>query len=133
MRYAVIGDSAGRSFPEANSFLSKATRAEDADILIYAGTPFAADSARTVILVELEDESLAEHVGEGGLPNVLGFARYRNGDDAPSPLIELVRQPLSSDVAVQAARTVFESAGFQVVLSSDQIGRIINRLVLPKY
>ena len=86
--------------------------------------PFAADSARIVILVELEDESLAEHVGEGGLSNVLGFARYRNGDDAPSQLIELVRQPASGDAAVQAARTLFEEAGFQVVLSSDQIGRI---------
>ena len=133
MRYAVIGDSAGRSFPEADGFLSKATGAKDADILIYARAPFTPDPARTAILVELEDESLAEHVGEGGLPNVLGFARYRNGNDAPSSLIELVRQPQSSDVAAQAARALFESAGFQVVLSSDQIGRIINRLVLPKY
>jgi 3-hydroxybutyryl-CoA dehydrogenase len=133
MRYAVIGDGAGRSFPKADAFLSKATSAKDAEILIYAGAPFAADSARIVILVELEDESLAEHVGEGGLSNVLGFARYRNGDDAPSQLIELVRQPASGDAAVQAARTLFEEAGFQVVLSSDQIGRIVNRLVLPKY
>jgi 3-hydroxybutyryl-CoA dehydrogenase len=133
MRYAVIGDNAGRSFPEADGLLSKAIGAKDAEILIHVGAPFVADPARTAILVELGDESLAEHVGEGGLPNVLGFARYRNGDDAPSPLIELVRQPSSGEAAIQAARTLFEEAGFQVVLSSDQIGRIINRLVLPKY
>jgi 3-hydroxybutyryl-CoA dehydrogenase len=133
MRYVVIGAGVGRSFPDGDAFLSKATTAKDADVLIYAGAPFVADPAKIAILVELGDESLAEHVGEGGLSNVLGFARYRNGDDTPSPLIELVRQPASGDAAIQAAKTVFEDAGFQVVLSSDQIGRIINRLVLPKY
>jgi len=133
MRYVVIGAGVSRSFPDGDAFLSKATTAKDADVLIYAGAPFVADPAKIAILVELRDESLAEHVGEGGLSNVLGFARYRNGDDTPSPLIELVRQPASGDAAIQAAKTVFEDAGFQVVLSSDQIGRIINRLVLPKY
>jgi 3-hydroxybutyryl-CoA dehydrogenase len=133
MRYTVIGDRAHRSFPEADGFLSKATSAEDAEVLIYAGVPFAADPARIAVLVELEDESLAEHLGEEGPANALGFARYRNGDDAPSQLIELVRQPTSSDTAVEAARTLLEGAGFQVVVSSDQIGRIVNRLVLPKY
>jgi 3-hydroxyacyl-CoA dehydrogenase-like protein len=133
MRYVVIGAGVSRSFPDGDAFLSKATTAKDADVLIYAGAPFVADPAKISILVELRDESLAEHVGEGGLSNVLGFARYRNGDDTPSPLIELVRQPASGDAAIQAAKTVFEDAGLQVVLSSDQIGRIINRLVLPKY
>ncbi len=133
MRYVVIGAGVSPSFPDGDAFLSKATTAKDADVLIYAGAPFVADPAKIAILVELRDESLAEHVGEGGLSNVLGFARYRNGDDTPSPLIELVRQPASGDAAIQAAKTVFEDAGFQVVLSSDQIGRIINRLVLPKY
>ena len=133
MRYVVIGAGVSRSFPDGDAFLSKATTAKDADVLIYAGAPFVADPAKIAILVELRDESLAEHVGEVGLSNVLGFASYRNGDDKPSPLIELVRQPASGDAAIQAAKTVFEDAGFQVVLSSDQIGRIINRLVLPKY
>jgi len=133
MRYVVIGAGVSRSFPDGDAFLSNATTAKDADVLIYAGAPFVADPAKISILVELRDESLAEHVGEGGLSNVLGFARYRNGNDTPSPLIELVRQPASGDAAIQAAKTVFQDAGFQVVLSSDQIGRIINRLVLPKY
>jgi 3-hydroxybutyryl-CoA dehydrogenase len=134
MRYSIITSGASRSFPDADPFLSNATKVEeDAEILIYAGAPFAADPAKVAILIELGDESLAEHVGEGGLSNVLGLARYRNGEEAPSTLIELVRQPASGDAAIQAAKTLFESAGFQVVLSSDQIGRIINRLVLPKY
>jgi 3-hydroxybutyryl-CoA dehydrogenase len=133
MRYEVVGAGVSRSFPAGDAFLSKATPAKDADVLIYAGAPFVQDPSRMAILVELGDESLAEHVGEGGLTNVLGFARYRNGDDTPSPLIELVRQPASGAAAIQASRTIFEDAGFQVVISSDQIGRIINRLVFPKY
>jgi 3-hydroxybutyryl-CoA dehydrogenase len=133
MRYAIIGKNCSPSFPEADPFLLKATKLEEAEIAIYVGAPFKPDPAKQAILIELGDESLAEHVGEGGLPNVLGFARYCSGDDAPSPLIELVRQPASSEAAIQAARMMFESAGFQIAVSSDQIGRIINRLVLPKY
>jgi 3-hydroxybutyryl-CoA dehydrogenase len=133
MRYTIIGTGVGRSFPEADPFLLKATKLEEAEIVIYVGVPFKPDPAKQAILIELGDESLAEHVGEGGLPNVLGFARYCNGDDAPSPLIELVRQPASSEAAIHAAMMMFESASLQVVVSSDQIGRIINRLVLPKY
>jgi 3-hydroxybutyryl-CoA dehydrogenase len=133
MRYAIVGTGSSRSFPDADPFLSKAVAAKEAEIMIYAGAPFKPDPAKAVILIELGDESLAEHVGEGGLPNVLGFARYRNGGDAPSQLIELVRQPASTEAAIQAAKAMFEAVGFQVALSSDQIGRIINRLVLPKY
>lgn len=133
MRYAIIGTGVSRSFPESDPFLSNAAKVAEAEIAIYVGAPFAPDPAKQAILIELGDESLAEHVGEDGLPNVLGFARYRNGDDAPSQLIELVRQPHSSEAAIAAARMMFESAGFQVAVSSDQIGRIINRLVLPKY
>jgi len=133
MRYAIVGVGVSRSFPEADPFVSKATKAEDAEILIYVGVPVTPDSAKKAILIELGDEALAEHVGESGPSNVLGFARYRNGDDAPSQLIELVRQPAASEAAIHAAKTMFERSGFQVASSSDQIGRIINRLVLPKY
>ena len=65
--------------------------------------------------------------------NVVGFARYRNGNDAPTQLVELVRQPDTKTSALEAARTVFESAGLTVVESADQAGRIIDRLVRPKY
>src|SRR6266436_623254 len=106
MRYTIIG-TASKSFPVADPFVSKATTAPDAEIVIYLDAPLKPDPARAAILIELGDESLAEHVGEGGIPNVLGFARYRNGEDAPSPLIELVRQPATGDAAIQAAKTIF--------------------------
>ena len=65
--------------------------------------------------------------------NAVGFARYRNGNDAPSNLIELVRQPNTLDTAIQAAREIFEVAGFDVVVCKDLAGRIVDRLVRPKY
>jgi 3-hydroxybutyryl-CoA dehydrogenase len=64
---------------------------------------------------------------------MLGFARYRNGDDAPSALVELVRQPATAESAIEAARAVFKAAGLEVVVCFDQAGRIIDRLVRPKY
>src|SRR5690606_11782104 len=59
--------------------------------------------------------------------------RYRNGDDPPSQLVELVRRPWTLDSAIAAARQVFEAAGLEVVVCADQPGRIIDRLVRPKY
>ena len=35
--------------------------------------------------------------------------------------------------AVTAARAVFEDAGFEVVITADQAGRIVDRLTRPKY
>ncbi len=103
---------------------------------IHLGTPLKADANKTAVLIELGTECLGVHAGETSGEegsNVLGFARYRNGSDAPSQLIELVRQPNSRLEAVAAAKAVFEAAGFTVVISSDQVGRIIDRLVRPKY
>ena len=48
-------------------------------------------------------------------------------------MIELVRQPATEQSAIDAAKAVFEAAGFDVVVCSDQSGRIIDRLVRPKY
>ena len=64
---------------------------------------------------------------------MLGFARFRNGSEAPSPLIELVRQPNSKPEAIAAAKAMFEGAGFTVAVCADQAGRIVDRLVRPKY
>lgn len=133
MKYAIIKNGDSRSFPGSDAFYEKATNEAQAEAIIYSGIPFKPDTAKALILVELGDESLAEHTGEEGLPNVLGFARYRNGDDAPSMLIELVKQPHHSEQTILAARGFFQSHGFQVVVSADQIGRIVSRLVLPKY
>lgn len=133
MIYAIILSGLSRSFPEGDAFLSGAS-ADKADVVIHCGVPFIADAGKSAILIELGNESLAEHIGEdSGHRNVLGFARYRKGDDAPSKLVELVRPASASDAAVTAATEVFKKAGLEVVVSADQIGRIINRLVIPKY
>ncbi len=134
MRYTIMRSGTSRSFPDGDPFLAGASA--EADVVLHLGTPLAADASRAAILVELGSECLGvhtgEHAGQEG-SNVLGFARYRNGDDPPSPLIELVRQPRTLESAMAAARAVFEAAGFTVVVSADQAGRIVDRLVRPKY
>ena len=88
------------------------------------------------MLVELRNECLGVYTGEargeeGG--NVLGFARFRIGDDPPSNLVELVRQPATLASAIDAARQVFGSVGLQISVCTDVPGRIIDRLVRPYY
>ena len=135
MRYAIHKTGASRSFPDGDSFLGGQSAADAAEIVIYSGTPFKADAGKAAILIELQDECLAEHIDEAAPQNtnVLGFARYRNGDDRPSKLVELVRHSNNSEAAIAAARNVLEAAGLEVVVCSDQVGRIISRLVVPKY
>ncbi|MCQ9615438.1 3-hydroxyacyl-CoA dehydrogenase family protein [Paenalcaligenes niemegkensis] len=94
------------------------------------------DSSKVAVLIELGTECLGFHTGESSGregSNALGFARYRNGSDAPSRLIEIVRQPNTDMQALEAARAVFEAAGFDTVVCADRPGRIIDRLVRPKY
>ena len=136
MRYAVIQQGESRSFPPGDPFLAGAVAVDDADVTIHLGTPLVADAGRAAVLVELGTECLGVHTGEAQGEegsNVIGFARYRNGADAPSPLVELVRQPRTLDTALAAARAVFETAGLTVVVCGDQAGRIVDRLVRPKY
>jgi 3-hydroxybutyryl-CoA dehydrogenase len=134
MTYAVKQNSPSRSFPEGDAFLSGTSAERGANVIILCGVPFVADAGKKAILIELGNESLAEHIGDDSAhTNVLGFARYRNGDDAPSRLVELVRPFSASEAAVAAATELFTKAGLEVVVSADQIGRIINRLVIPKY
>lgn len=134
MRYAIRRRGESRSFPAGDPFLAGA--AESGEVTIHLGAPLMVDEAKAAILIELGTECLGVHTGErAGAEgsNVLGFARYRNGDDPPSQLIELVRQPNSRPEAVAAAKAVFEAAGFTVVVCADQVGRIVDRLVRPKY
>lgn len=134
MRYRIVRQGESRSFPAGDAFLDAAR--EDGEVVFYLGTPHAPDPARKAILVELGSECLGVHTGEGyggEGSNVLGFARYRNGDDPPSPLVELVVQPHSDPAAIDAARAVFEAAGLQVVIAADQAGRILDRLLRPVY
>lgn len=137
MRYAIVDGGQSRSFPAGDAFLDKAVGIADADVVVYlAGAAFVDDASKAAVLVELGNECLGEHTGEefgNEGSNVLGFARYRNGSDAPSPLVELVRQNATSEVAVAAAKALFEAAGLKVSICADQAGRIIDRLVRPKY
>ena len=137
MAYEIRRSGESRSFPPGDPFLAGAGK--DGDILLLLGKPegtAAADSSRVAVLVELGTECLGVHTGERAGEegsNVLGFARYRNGDDPPSPLIELVTQPRSDAEAIAAARDLFEAAGLTVAVCGDQPGRIVDRLVRPKY
>jgi 3-hydroxybutyryl-CoA dehydrogenase len=137
MRYIVRSAGASRSFPEGLSLAQRQSSAEEADIIVYSGsvTGFTPDAKKVAILIELQHECLAEHIGEHdpASANVLGFARYRNGDDPPSRLVELVHHRNSSHAAIEAARQLFEAAGLETAVCSDQVGRIIDRLVVPKY
>lgn len=134
MTYEIRQSGESRSFPAGDAFLDGGEAG--GDVLIHLGTGLENDPSRAAILVELGHESLGVHTGEDAGregSNVLGFARFRNGDDAPSNLIELVRQPATPDSAIDAARDVFERAGFDVAVCSDQAGRILDRLIRPKY
>jgi 3-hydroxybutyryl-CoA dehydrogenase len=136
MRYAIIKQGDSRSFPDGDPFLDGGVGTDKADVLFYLGVRHAEDASKAAILIELEQECLGAHTGErmgDEGSNILGFARYRNGSDPPSNLIEVVRQPLTPDSAIEAARAVLQAAGLQVALCSDQAGRIIDRLVRPKY
>lgn len=132
--FSIVAAGESRSFPAGDDFLSQGSAG--ADVTVHLGGGFAADPAKTAVLVELDTECLGVHTGEdmgNEGSNVVGFARYRNGNDAPSRLIELVRQPNTSEAAIEAARAVFEVAGFDVVVCKDMAGRIVDRLVSPKY
>lgn len=132
--FTVVRAGDSRSFPAGDGFLAGADAA--GAVTIHLGGGYAPDPSKLAVLVELDTECLGVHTGEDmGCEgsNAVGFARYRNGSDAPSNLIELVRQPGTDPAALAAARAVFEVAGFDVAVSADRPGRIVDRLVRPKY
>jgi 3-hydroxybutyryl-CoA dehydrogenase len=132
--YAIVRQGESRSFPDDDPFLAGAVA--DGEVVLYLGAPHVPDPAKKAILIELGAECLGAHTGEGygdEGSNVLGFARYRNGADPPSRLVELVIQPGSDPGAIEAARAVFEHAGLEVAVCADQAGRIIDRLLRPVY
>jgi 3-hydroxybutyryl-CoA dehydrogenase len=134
MRYRIVRSGESRSFPEGDPFLGGAS--DDGEVVLYLGVPHQPDTSKQAILVELGSECLGVHTGEGAGEegsNVLGFARWRNGAEPPAALVELVVQPASDPAAIEAARAVFEAAGLEVVVSADQAGRILDRLLRPVY
>ena len=122
-----------RSFPDTSAL--EAASGRGAPVLILAGAHgiVAAQAERTAILVELDLECLETHLDDASAANVLGFARYRNGDDAPSDLVELVHLSDTTPEARAAARAVLEGLDLTVVDCVDRGGRIVDRLVRPKY
>jgi len=137
-RWSIAQAGLSRSFPEPHRLVSGAVA--DADVLVYlgaeAGKAFRPDDSKRAILVELATECLGVWTGESrGTEgsNVLGFARWRVGDDAPSDLVELVRQPATSEDAVAAAKAVLADAGLEAAVCGDFAGRILDRLIRPYF
>jgi 3-hydroxybutyryl-CoA dehydrogenase len=141
VRYTVIDTGGSRSFPARHALVDGSQSEGEVVVIlgVEAGHAFAVlpdADARTAIVIELGAECLGVHTGErrgeeGG--NVLGFARFRLGDAPPTDLVELVRQPRTTEAAIAAARAVFEQAGLKVAICSDMPGRIVDRLVRPYY
>jgi 3-hydroxybutyryl-CoA dehydrogenase len=133
MAYSIHQRGESRSFPSGDAFLNGGKG--EADVVLYLGAPVAVDPGKKAVLVELGVECLAAHAADDDPKhaNILGFARFRNGSDTPSKLVELVRMRVTSDAAVAAAKKVFEDAGLTVVVCTDHAGRILDRLLRPKY
>ncbi|MEQ9638889.1 MAG: 3-hydroxyacyl-CoA dehydrogenase family protein [Alphaproteobacteria bacterium] len=138
MPFVLIEAGESRSFPDPGALRAAANA--DAEVLLIAGgqagAHFHADPDRAAILIELGTECLGVHTGEDAGTegaNVLGFARVRIGDGEPSKLVELVRQPNTSEGAIEAAKAVFAELGLEVALCHDLSGRIVDRLVRPYY
>ena len=139
MTHMLIDTGNSRSFPESHKLIEDAAR--DGDAVLVIGAKVGAGLAkvtdrdrRTAILLELDTGCLGVHTGEArGAEgsNVLGFARYRMGDAAPTNLIELVRQPRTKPESLAAAKALFEGAGFTVAVCGDFPGRIVDRLIRP--
>ncbi len=141
MEYSIIDTGGSRAFAQGDEFLKRAGR--DGEVVLIIGMDASAafrslkgGEAKRAVVIELGTECLGVHAGEARATegsNVLGFARFRLGDAAPSKLIELVRQPKSSETAIAAARELFEGGDLQVAVCNDFAGRIVDRLVRPYY
>jgi 3-hydroxybutyryl-CoA dehydrogenase len=144
MDYQVIRAGVSRSFPDDHPLTAGGKDRGDVVIIVGAdaGAAFRRfcqtdrKAAVLAVLIELGTECLGVHTGEAcgeEGSNVLGFARFRLGDAPPSDLVEVVRQPRTSEAALAAARGMFEDAGLKVAVCADFAGRIIDRLVRPYY
>jgi hypothetical protein len=64
MRYAFLKAGASRSFPEGDAFLRGQCDVDGAEVIIYSGAQFKSHPRKAVILIELHDECLGEHVDD---------------------------------------------------------------------
>src|SRR5258706_4943909 len=144
MHYTILDTGGSRSFPDEHALLAGAAKdLKSAEVIIVLGEHVGTHAKslskwkeKTAVVIELGTEPLGVHTGESRAEegsNVLGFARFRLGDAEPTNLVELVRQPRTSEAAFAAAKQVIESTGLQVAVCGDFAGRIIDRLVRPYY
>ena len=141
MNYAIVDTGGSRSFSAEDELLRRAAKdLKSAEVVVVIGaharTSFDKWKDKTAVLIELGSESLGVHTGESRAEegsNALGFARFRLGDADPTQLIELVRQPRTSEAAIAAAKQVLAAAGLEVAVCGDFAGRIIDRLVRPYF
>jgi 3-hydroxybutyryl-CoA dehydrogenase len=137
----IIDTGNSKSFPNGLSLPSTGEDKTQSLIIIGNGVASAFQAITNLeqydlILLELDLECLGVHTGESmGTEgsSVLGFARFKLGDDPPSQLIELVQQPNSSPTAIALAKSFFEEQQFVVALCADTPGRIVNRLIRPYF
>ena len=144
MRYAILDTGGSRSFAPDDALLAGAKKGlESAEVVIVLGEHAGSHAKslrkwkdKAAVLIELATECLGAHTGESRGEegsNVLGFARFRLGDNEATNLIELVRQPRTTETALAAAKAIYEEAGLQVAVCGDFTGRIVDRLVRPYY
>lgn len=144
MSYYLFVTGASHSFPDTAQLVKNAAKdLQSANAVIVIG-PHVGKHApalelwkdKSVVLLELGTDCLGVYTGESRGnegSNVLGFARFRLGNGEPSKLVELVRQPGSSETAIAAAKELLEGMGLQIAICGDFSGRIIDRLVRPYY
>lgn len=135
--YSIQRNGNSRSFPETDAFLAGSQG--DGEVLILIGDRRLDASEmveRKAVLIELGAECLSVHTGGSDTvesSNVIGFARWRLGNNPPSNLVELVVESGTKADSIAAAKEVFEAAGFVVSLSADRLGRIVDRLIRPQF
>lgn len=139
--YRIIPAGASRSFAADHPLWAAAVPDATVVLLLGADAGAAFRALRSpadylAVIIELGLECLGVHTGEArGTEgsNVVGCARYRLGDAPATDLVELVRQPRTTEAALAAARAVFEGAGLQAAVCGDAPGRIVDRLVRPYF
>lgn len=134
----IIDTGMSRSFPDVSNIVQ--SKSSDEILMIIGQDVQTAFKNVTnlenyqLILLELGMECLGVHTGEkmgheGS--HVLGFSRYKMGDDPATKLIELVRQNNSPLQSITLAKDFFESQEFIVAVCADVPGRIVDRLIRP--
>jgi len=135
MKFQITTSGLSQAFPEPHPLFERASASGEVLVLAGSDTVIPVDvSGFTTVLVEIDADCLAARPDcPEGASNILGFARWRLGELAPSNLIELVKLETTSPEAITAARTVLEEAGFEVSVCADRIGRIVDRLIRPQF